>query len=421
MPENALYYPYIHVRDAEWLKATLLLFKQVRRMVPARDVEGDTPEIQPFTRPHGGREPLLQPADLGSDRVRRAQQRLIRLLRTKAENPAFLRKFGEFSRGSRSKGQEYGFQIHGSKMIHGLKDTLLETGLAWIPGSREPWDPWQEYVQVHPKVGQVVMATLAIACAKAEGLEIVSDERSLKLHKCLTEQDEEAVFRTFLGGGDGPDEPIEASGAELFQFLITFACDTRALDAQIIAEMGSDREPLDRLIVELNRRAGRIDPMDPGPRRLERLQDEAADILRRWIDDRANMSSFWRRFFGLDSAETLLKPTERIAQKALIRGAGEGFALVSLLGAVPGLAIGVVTRTLRSASGVFQNDRGSPFKYLSMLERGGVTFQYDKLLATRLHSRLNSKPGPVDTHRGNEALGDRRASTIGRRKSRLRT
>ena len=32
---GALYYPFIHVRDEEWLKATLLCFPFVDRMVPA--------------------------------------------------------------------------------------------------------------------------------------------------------------------------------------------------------------------------------------------------------------------------------------------------------------------------------------------------------------------------------------------------
>src|SRR5688572_31872030 len=33
--KKALYYPYIHFRDIEWLKATLLCFPQVSRMAPS--------------------------------------------------------------------------------------------------------------------------------------------------------------------------------------------------------------------------------------------------------------------------------------------------------------------------------------------------------------------------------------------------
>ena len=36
MAYNALYYPFIHVRDLLWLKGTLLLFRQVRRMIQDR-------------------------------------------------------------------------------------------------------------------------------------------------------------------------------------------------------------------------------------------------------------------------------------------------------------------------------------------------------------------------------------------------
>jgi hypothetical protein len=32
MAEQALYYPYIQIRDIEWVKATLLLFERIYRM-----------------------------------------------------------------------------------------------------------------------------------------------------------------------------------------------------------------------------------------------------------------------------------------------------------------------------------------------------------------------------------------------------
>lgn len=34
MTSGALYYPYIHIHDIEWLKGTLLLFDSVSRMLP---------------------------------------------------------------------------------------------------------------------------------------------------------------------------------------------------------------------------------------------------------------------------------------------------------------------------------------------------------------------------------------------------
>ncbi len=62
MSERALYYPFIHIRDVNWLKATLLLFSQVRRMVPTMFTPSDGPGVREFAEYFTGREPFLQPA-----------------------------------------------------------------------------------------------------------------------------------------------------------------------------------------------------------------------------------------------------------------------------------------------------------------------------------------------------------------------
>jgi hypothetical protein len=39
MADHPLYYPYIHIQDPDWLKATLLIFSQVRRMTPVQALQ----------------------------------------------------------------------------------------------------------------------------------------------------------------------------------------------------------------------------------------------------------------------------------------------------------------------------------------------------------------------------------------------
>lgn len=385
MRENALYYPYIHVRDVDWLKATLLLFNQVRRMVPLRGtIGGDDPDIEPFTVSHGGGKPLLDSADLNSERARRAQLKLAKLLRESAKDAEFMRRFGYMGISEQLQKDPLGFQIHQWKLDHELRETLGETQLAWKPGLPEPWDPGQEYVQLHPRVGEAVMSTLAIACATAEGLDIVSDERSRKLHDCLLERDQDAVFDSYLSLGQAEEpepEPIEATGSEIFQFFISFACDTTTLDAKTLATMGANRQPLIAIMEELDKRARGIDPMDPGPRRIKRLQDEAADILRTWSQDRRNMDNFWKAFFGFGSVETGSKAVEKIVEKSLAGGAG--VVAGSLLGAAPGLAIGVALHAAKTHIKLGEKEKESPFQYLSMLGKAGVTFEYDKVMHSR--------------------------------------
>jgi hypothetical protein len=47
----ALYYPYIHIRDSNWLKSTLLWFGQIRRIVPEQYTINDPPEVKTFAEP----------------------------------------------------------------------------------------------------------------------------------------------------------------------------------------------------------------------------------------------------------------------------------------------------------------------------------------------------------------------------------
>jgi hypothetical protein len=52
---GALYYPYIHIHDENWLKATPLSFRQVRRIVPYRFTVRDEVTIQPYMFRNGPR------------------------------------------------------------------------------------------------------------------------------------------------------------------------------------------------------------------------------------------------------------------------------------------------------------------------------------------------------------------------------
>jgi hypothetical protein len=57
---DALNYPYIRVRDVDWLKRTLLVFPHVVRMTPgfARGAPADDEWIAPFTYPRNDEEAL---------------------------------------------------------------------------------------------------------------------------------------------------------------------------------------------------------------------------------------------------------------------------------------------------------------------------------------------------------------------------
>jgi hypothetical protein len=107
MNRNALYYPYIHVRDVSWLKATLLLFPEVRRMVPVAYTPEDGDGVRAFVE-----RSLLTMANLLTARAMTAQEALANRLRADAQDPGFLSRYGR-SAALESRGpNSFGFQIH---------------------------------------------------------------------------------------------------------------------------------------------------------------------------------------------------------------------------------------------------------------------------------------------------------------------
>jgi hypothetical protein len=70
LDRDALYYPYIHIQDANWLKATLLCFPSVRRMVPGNYEPDDS-----------RKQPLLSSVDLFSKGATKAEVNLLEKLK----------------------------------------------------------------------------------------------------------------------------------------------------------------------------------------------------------------------------------------------------------------------------------------------------------------------------------------------------
>jgi hypothetical protein len=386
MADRALYYPYIHIRDVEWLKATLLLFRQVRRMTPYGP-QADDGQILPFTDWHGGEEPMLTSAGLWAERPAAAQVELARRLRGDADDLDFRNRFSRHAAEAIPSTDGHGFQIHQAKLHPSLKDVLRDTGLAWEPGNPEPYDLWLDYVEVHPRIGEAVMATLAIACAMGEGLDIVGDKRSGPLHDCLTRKQPKDVYDAWLKPASKITDPPQADARELFEFLVYMACDTTKLDVQALAEMGANRDPIRRLMDALAERAKDMVAMDPGKERTEQFRDETAKILNTWANDRINMGNYWKKFFSLGLMEPGGKLLEKVIGKAAeatpaaaagATGALAGLALhAPLLASGAGLGIGLFTHAAKTYVDLRSQDRESPYRYLTLLEGTGVVIRAD--------------------------------------------
>lgn len=250
---GALYYPYIHIEDINWLRANLLLFPRVERMIPdGFTPDRDGPGVSEFTmRGEKGEEPLLSPTNLFSDRSIEAQKNLATKLRRDSANGLLQELYGKKSTRKMLEQGDYGFQINVWKLYGELRNALQDGRLAWRPPNPELYDVRGDYVEVHPQVGQAVMSTLAVACSDSGGLDIVGDYRSGALHRCLLEKDLDGIYDSWLSLERRIDPPREATGEELMDFILGIPADLSVLTPAKIREITKEEKPIEDLIEKL--------------------------------------------------------------------------------------------------------------------------------------------------------------------------
>jgi hypothetical protein len=378
---GALYYPYIHIKDVNWLKANLLIFPEVQRMVPFDYGFDDSHEIIPFTQWGLGETPLLRPANIFSPRSLEAQDMLASKLLEGFEDPEFLDKFGRKAARSVLSATDPGFQIHIDKLSYDLRQVLRNASLSWKPAHPDG----QGYVELHPRVGQAVMSTLAVACAQADGLDIVGDERSGELHRCLVEKDLKSIYDTWLCEKTMLDAPKEATGEELMDFVLGFKVDVSKLTPQRLREIAAEREPIDKLLVALREHAAKIPAMDDGPKRHEFFMQAADKVMTEWQEDRKNLSGFGREFFGTDltkiSSDFVGKATGKLidtavsATSAVAAGWLGTMAKGGLFGLGAGLFVGLITHAGTSYHKISKKEKDSPYRFLTTLDKEGMVLR----------------------------------------------
>jgi hypothetical protein len=402
---GALYYPYIHIKEVDWLRANLLIFPCVKRMIPRNFIPSDNPAVQELATRKGHKDALLQRANLYSRRVEEAQSNLANKLQRDANNPSFVQNYGfEAARRLVEETPEpdeeeiYGFQIHAEKLSYDLKHALAGNQLAWKPDYPEPYDMSSVYVEVHPRVGQAVMSTLAIASALGDGLDIVGDERSGELHRCLLEKKMDDVYDSWLGLEHDMAPPAEASGEELLEFILGISGDLSKLSGDALRELADEREPIDALIAALREEAANIPAMDPGEKRDDAFKQAASKIMKKWEGDRNNLYNFGHAFFGKETTDLTTKFASTVADKTLT-GLGTGvlaaggakatlgagiaasaanvgwigtLAAGGVIGAGAGLIIGVIAHGGITYHKQAQRAKNSPYRFLTTLEDAGV-------------------------------------------------
>jgi hypothetical protein len=365
---GALYYPYIHIHDENWLKATLLCFGQVRRMVPDRFTKRDDATITPYGFLDGPYGPLLDEARIHDPAVHQAQ----RVLREKFEAnlDVIAERFKKENTPEEFQSGPASFQIHRGKLLESIDETglasLLESqGLAWQTTDQgdESRDEW---LTMHPRLGKAVMSTLALAIERNEGLQIVTPSRLA--HNNLLTNSEDQILETLLEIPKPPaQEDLGKKVDELAQVVITTGFDLTELkpeDIKALIDDGNDLQKFREAVASF----AELIPGNMGPEFLRKaMQAKAEKLLDEWRESKFS-SLMGGALLDLSVEKFPEKVGEKIGEKLLegLPGLAEGAIKHSLLAAVPGVVISLL---LVSGVRAYFQSRNHPLRYLNRIQK----------------------------------------------------
>ncbi|MES0199844.1 hypothetical protein [Mesorhizobium sp. M0011] len=367
----ALYYPYIHIRDVDWLKGALLIFPKVYRFVPPGFRRWDDPASSEFAYKGGEEGPLLDRAFTSEPSVEMAAQALLARLKEDSGDTKFLKSLRKSSalkqREKRRQRLEairpglgdsddtvvYGAQLHREKFCEDLMRFLESNELCWKPTKAEPDDP-DMYIEVHEHLAEVIMSTVSIAFAHDRGADIVSDDKNERLHRFLVEKRYQELYNAWLHPG-WPVEPTPQTGRQAFEFMLEWQGDVTGLTADKIIELAEERAAISDLIADLDTRAAKIQAEDQ--RTIDdQMKQVISEVLGKWDAGKPLGSRWWKEFAGAEAVPLGADFLKNIGEKAatpaaagLAAGAYAGsLSAGGLIVAGIGLAIGVVAHGVTS-------------------------------------------------------------------------
>jgi len=362
---SALYYPWVHFRDDEWVKKALLVFPGLFRMIADAQVPNDTWLVRDL-RAQG----LVGHADLATPNSQDAQRELRHLIQDDLDaNPKiFLHMFGKAA--AKQSGQP-SFQMHLGKTSEDLAGFLRLRKLAWTPDNPEQ----SEYSELHPDLGQAVMGTIAMACAEDAGLHIVGVDtpRGPDMNSRLVARDRAGAYKRFVRREVRPNV-VQPNADKLFHVLVHFNCNVTDLDAQSLVKLKAEREPMRALKRQIQQLAAEIPEMKDPKIQKQVFRDRANDIVKTWQRDRANLSSYMREVFALDAFGGGAGKFLNVMQEKLIPAGGTGAVATQVLGATAGLAIGLLTHLGTSYTKIQKAEANSPLRYMTLAAHEGATF-----------------------------------------------
>jgi len=235
---------------------------------------------------------------------------------------------------------------------------------------------------VHPVIGELIMSTLAMACAQDEGFDVVTDDG--RVHHNVIAHDVSGLYKTFLHGDVGNLQRHKATERKLCELIIFQQCDASKLTPETLVELSKDREAIDAFQAALGRIAEKIPEMQNAEAFEDRLKAGVDDALGAWQLDKLNMSKVSKEMFGRElfrPAEGFVKNlVEKFGPSAIGAAGGAASAGVSgiLVGAAGGFIVALLVHGLTSWSKAAERAQNSPYRYLTQIEKAGVAFTVNR-------------------------------------------
>ncbi|MGG5820432.1 hypothetical protein [Falsiroseomonas sp. HW251] len=372
---DALYYPYIRVRDEQWLKAALLYFPHIVRMMPRSGyIPDDTRFVQALSRTRGRRgRPLLDQYEVQSPAVSAAAARFgDRVAADLLDQNGKSRHFSREATRAAYQGDDSRFQLVGARMTEPLRERLEKANLLWKP---ERPNSGGEWIAMHPVLGEAFLATIATAAARDWGLEILTDAPNV--HAAAVTNDEDIIYDALVRGTPKSSQDNSARTFRLAHMVIANHFDISRLSATDLAAMSSSGDALDAFRNDLAKCTRSIGSMGSEERLRANLKAASDEIVERWRAKRASLSNFAKSFFGAGALDTskdaLTKALETLPVAITAGGASVTVIGPQITAVLPGLAVGFAIYSVKTWKDLKKGEKDDPTRYLSLLAQHGAT------------------------------------------------
>jgi hypothetical protein len=225
MQEPGLYFPFVHIRDDNWLKMAALYWPSVRRLVPEDYVKHDSVTARTFFDGHVlcDEDPgQLMPA-LGWDLEKALRKNADRLVRDFSLARAYADWDGESRfEGGPDREPQLGW-IHTTKFPPDALWQLQQMGLARVGRSSDPVlghaGPPADWIGVHPALAGAYMTALAGWVSKAAKFQPLTDQDDLRA--ATASSDVGAALGLLIGRSTEPanGEDTADAGVETYVML----------------------------------------------------------------------------------------------------------------------------------------------------------------------------------------------------------